>query len=177
MHTLTFWHTYTHTADARRAKAVTLIITLSQPKWGCEAELISTWTLCEGEKKSLIKSLQHFNSLTFFFFSFVLVWQNFFVAADCRAVIRHRRHSPPDLKPQSQTELIILFLKLTAIPRKPSALFYHSQSYGSNTDAGILERNWRTDVKSFFFFLGFLFFLCKCIPFPTQMCLQMKKRL
>lgn len=165
MHILTFWHTYTHTADARRAKAVTLIITLSQPKWGCEAELISTWTLCEGEKKSLIKSLQHFDSLTFFFSSFVLVWQNFFVTADCRAVIR--RHSPPDLKPQSQTELIILFLKLTAIPRKPSTLFYHSQSCGSKTDACILERNRRRDVKSYFSWVFTFFMQMHSISHPN----------
>jgi len=103
MHT----HTHAHTLDANRAKTVTLIITLSQPKRGCKTQLISTWTVNEKDRKN--PSLNHFSFL-------IVTLLSLLVITDCKAVICCQ-HLPPDC--------IIHYLskKLTATIAKASALF------------------------------------------------------
>lgn len=166
MHTLTFWHTYTHTANARRAKAVTLIITLSQPKWGCEAELISTWTLCEGEKKSLIKSLQHFDSLTFFFFFFRSCVTEFL----CHCWLQSGHPPPFTTWPETSVTNRInhSFLKTNCYPEKTLNSFLSFTKLWLKYRCRHTGKESKEGCETFFFSWVFTFFMqMHSIPHPN----------
>ena len=109
MHTDIHIHIWTNThihTNVSRAKAVTLIITSPQPKWGCEAELILTWTVCMCVWKRERQSETGDPSLNHFKIPSVCVCIS--IITDCR-VVSWRCHKAPDPKPLTQTVLFILF--------------------------------------------------------------------